>query len=190
MAASRFKRNRICLLLAILWMAVIFMFSNRPADESARDSSFVGEIILHVTVPDFEELSPAVQEEMLESITYPVRKCAHMTEYAVLAALWFGTLYLAHAASANADGRTKSAGLPLFIRKACSPHVAAASRNAFLISVLYACTDEFHQIFVPGRSGEPTDVLIDAGGAVIGLLLTVILRAAYLKIHSPEKADL
>ena len=61
MAASRFKRNRICLLLAILWMAVIFMFSNRPADESARDSSFVGEIILHVTVPDFEELSPAVQ---------------------------------------------------------------------------------------------------------------------------------
>ena len=87
--------------MAILWMAVIFMFSNRPADESARDSSFVGEIILRVTVPDFEELSPAVQEEMLENITYPVRKCAHMTEYAVLAALWLGTLYLAHTASAK-----------------------------------------------------------------------------------------
>lgn len=40
---------------------------------------------------------------------------------------------------------------------------------AWLIAVLYAMSDEFHQTFVPGRTGTPTDVLIDALGAAVGL---------------------
>lgn len=34
-----------------------------------------------------------------------------------------------------------------------------------MIAVLYACTDEYHQLFVPGRSGQLRDVMIDAVGA-------------------------
>jgi VanZ family protein len=40
---------------------------------------------------------------------------------------------------------------------------------AFALTVAYAGTDEFHQTFVRGRHGSPTDVGIDAAGALAGL---------------------
>jgi hypothetical protein len=42
---------------------------------------------------------------------------------------------------------------------------------SWLIPVVYACTDEFHQYFVPGRSCEFRDVCIDSTGALLGVAL-------------------
>ena len=42
---------------------------------------------------------------------------------------------------------------------------------AFLICFLYAISDEFHQLFIPGRAGSIKDVLIDSGGAIVGILV-------------------
>jgi VanZ family protein len=42
-----------------------------------------------------------------------------------------------------------------------------ADWRAFLIAVLYACSDEWHQSFVAGRTGTPTDVLIDSIGPTL-----------------------
>lgn len=42
---------------------------------------------------------------------------------------------------------------------------------ALLIGLGYAATDEFHQLFVPGRSGQVSDVLIDAIGVGVGVLV-------------------
>ncbi len=43
---------------------------------------------------------------------------------------------------------------------------------ALLLSILYALTDEFHQIFIPGRHPSLVDVFgFDGGGAVIALFL-------------------
>ncbi len=42
---------------------------------------------------------------------------------------------------------------------------------AWLMTIAYAATDEFHQSFVPGRTARMTDVLIDAAGAAIGIAL-------------------
>ncbi len=39
---------------------------------------------------------------------------------------------------------------------------------AFLISVLYGISDEFHQSFVPGRDASVYDLLADALGALLG----------------------
>jgi VanZ family protein len=39
-----------------------------------------------------------------------------------------------------------------------------------LMVFLFASSDEFHQLFVPGRSGRFTDVLIDTAGCTIGIL--------------------
>ncbi len=47
---------------------------------------------------------------------------------------------------------------------------------AWLLAVLYACTDEWHQSFVPGRHPMATDVLIDACGAAVALLLIWIMQ--------------
>jgi VanZ family protein len=50
---------------------------------------------------------------------------------------------------------------------------------AFVLTVGYACTDEFHQTFVRGRHGSPVDVGIDAVGALIGLSLLRLRRRLY-----------
>jgi len=46
------------------------------------------------------------------------------------------------------------------------------------ISLLYACSDEFHQTFVRGREGTPRDVAIDAVGIAIAALLISLRRSA------------
>jgi len=46
---------------------------------------------------------------------------------------------------------------------------------ALLLVVLYAATDEFHQLFVPNRQASVIDVLIDSTGAFIGLLVAWIV---------------
>jgi VanZ family protein len=48
--------------------------------------------------------------------------------------------------------------------------------TAFGLGVAYAITDEIHQAFVSGRVGSPVDVLIDAAGVAIGILLALRLR--------------
>jgi VanZ family protein len=51
---------------------------------------------------------------------------------------------------------------------------------------LYACSDEFHQLFVPGRVGDLLDVLIDSSGGLAAFLLL----AAYYRLkgkHLPQR---
>jgi len=52
---------------------------------------------------------------------------------------------------------------------------------ALFICIMYAITDEIHQSFIPGRSGEIRDVLIDSCGAVIGIGLYIIGRPLLLR---------
>jgi VanZ family protein len=75
-----------------------------------------------------------------------------MTEYAVFALLLFNLL-----CSLGVTGR-KRFGI------------------ALLLVFCYAATDEFHQLFVDGRSGQFTDVLIDTAGGLIMLLLVAVVR--------------
>ncbi len=70
-----------------------------------------------------------------------IRKIAHMTLYAILA-----------------------------FCAACS-QIKPSFKKVLLFCACYACTDEFHQLFIPGRSGEIRDVCIDCLGACIGFLL-------------------
>jgi len=47
---------------------------------------------------------------------------------------------------------------------------------SLLICMLYASSDEFHQLFVPGRAGRVTDVLIDSFGALTGIIVILFTR--------------
>lgn len=47
------------------------------------------------------------------------------------------------------------------------------------IAFIYACTDEFHQLFVPGRAGLFTDVLIDTSGAIVAMFILWSLCLIY-----------
>ncbi len=81
----------------------------------------------------------------MESLNHFVRKGAHFSAYLILALL-----------SSNALRKTGFQGWRNFIM-------------TFAICAMYAVSDEIHQLFIPGRSGQPLDVLIDSSGAAAGL---------------------
>ncbi len=103
-------------------------------------------------VPFLRWLKPDISPETLASIHFIVRKCAHLGEYAVLALLLFRAAILTN---------------------------LKRSLAILYVSVLVAClfvatTDEFHQTFVASRSALATDIMIDSGGAILGLLIGAV----------------
>lgn len=85
-----------------------------------------------------------------EKVSFIIRKCAHVSEFFILCILVIN-----------------------LVSKYNVKHIYLIS---FIICVLYASSDEFHQLFVPGRSGQVTDVLIDMIGVILGLLLVFLIR--------------
>ena len=130
----------------LLWLALIFSASGDKS--SGRHSS-------RIIAPIVRWLVPNISQKNLDTVVYSVRKAAHVTEYAILALLLWRALYK--------PGRSRSDGTPLSWR--WRPAVIA-----FVLATLYAITDEFHQTFVPTRTGQTMDVFIDAFGAALGLL--------------------
>ena len=153
------KRNKIFGILAIIWMVVIFCFSAADGNESSKTSGWVGKMIGHIFVSGFDEMSESEQAAWAEKIEYPIRKAAHATEYALLALLVFGALPLSG-----------------FQRYAA----------AWLFAVFYAGTDEFHQLFVPGRAGKLFDVGVDSLGALTGLLILAGIRWLHYRKNPPK----
>jgi len=54
-------------------------------------------------------------------------------------------------------------------------------RNAFIISFIYAVSDEVHQIFIPGRTATIRDVYIDMFGVILGMCIVTIVLKIYNK---------
>jgi VanZ family protein len=81
------------------------------------------------------------------------RKLIHFGEYALLCFLWWRLLR-----TAMPDRR--------------------AALAAFIISILYAATDELHQSFVDGRNGTPVDWAIDSAGAAVAAFAVTVRRVA------------
>lgn len=157
--------------LVFAWMVLIFFFSAKPADESADMSHSVGRTVGRFFVPSFEEWDKEAQEAFAERIDYPVRKTAHATEYAVL-----GILLMA-AAGSFSDKRVGER-----IRRIRMPEVGYQSGLSFVIGTMYAASDEFHQLFVPGRSGQISDVMLDSVGVLAGTLLFLAFNRIIFRI--------
>lgn len=136
-------RKVIKIILVLLWIVMIFLLSNEEAVKSSKKSD--GLIIKSVELFTGKSLSDQEKEKVLKYLVFPVRKCAHLSLYLILGILVISLLreYMVI--------NTKLVLLSL------------------LICFLYACSDEIHQLFVPGRSGEVRDVLIDTLGACLGV---------------------
>jgi VanZ family protein len=95
-------------------------------------------------------LFPQMPEAQVKIIHHVIRKCAHLTEYAVLALL----LWRAVRRPVKNDPR---------------PWRCPEPGLALAIVFLYATSDEFHQIFVSMRTALVSDVFIDTVGGAAGL---------------------
>ena len=134
-------------ILIILWMTIIFLFSSQNSEDSSRLSrGFLRNFILWF-------LPENINEDTVDFLEHILRKCAHMAEYAVLGVLISIQLRLYHAFEAE-------------WKKIWS---------AVFLVMLYAATDEFHQLFVGGRSGQISDIFIDPCGGMAGAFVIYLI---------------
>ncbi len=134
------------LLLAV--MALIFYMSSKNGEDSSQMSGWFAESFLG-------ELLTKLLPKLTDNAITSIRKYAHIFEFLCLGVtsfLFFDELFCSR------SGR---------LGKAC-----AASA---LWSFLYACSDEWHQTFVPERSGQLSDLRFDAAGFLAGIALTALL---------------
>ena len=124
---------------AILWMGAIFLFST---DQFSHEET--GRFLL----PLLAWLFPGAARETVALLHGGVRKLGHLSEYGVLAVLWY---------------RARAHGTAAWVPE--------AARIALFAAVGYAVADEAHQALVASRTGSVLDVVIDAGGAATALLL-------------------
>lgn len=148
-------------------MTGIFMFSAQPGGKSGKISGSVSYQVVELCDGVFHiGLTEEKMEKYAQNIDYPVRKAAHMTEYAVLGVLVLCFLL-------GYEGLQKK------------PYLLS-----HIIASIYAISDEVHQLFVPGRSGRFGDVCIDAIGAALGLLLVYVIRKKLGKHCEKKKLPL
>lgn len=152
-----FVRRLIFVLLSLAVAVLIFWFSHQPAEESSGDSrSFIMSVFN--VLPVLSGMTEGEKLAIIGHIHSFVRKTAHFSIYAVLGICvvnWVVT------------------------------YVASMKKALFYsaaVCFFYACTDEFHQLFIPGRSGELRDVLIDTCGAVTGILVVFLCMFIFEKI--------
>lgn len=127
----------------LVWMAVVFTLSSDFAS-----AEHTGRII----EPILRWIDPSISPLALARAHFVIRKCAHVTEYAILALLILR-------------------GLRNWRGVAVTHWSWTLAFAALCGSAAYAATDEFHQTFVPSRGPSVHDVGIDAAGAAFGLML-------------------
>lgn len=143
------KKSIFLLVLTILWMGLIFFFSSQPADDSAYLSSGVVKMLLGFLDGIFNGNPPQFITGIFFNGDHFIRKAGHFTEYFILGILVYS-----------------------FIRSAVFKRVLGISLS---VCLLYAVSDEIHQIFVPGRGPSPADVLLDFSAAVAGIVLFICM---------------
>ena len=130
-------------ILIVIWMIVIFNFSNQGGTESSGTSSKVTKIVLGIVTKDKEEPN----KQTMEQIEKVVRKGAHYTIYTI-----GGFLIMNYTYSMEKTKKQKIL-------------------ESLLFGSFYAVIDEIHQYFVPGRSARLFDVGIDTLGVLTGILI-------------------
>jgi VanZ family protein len=117
---------------------------------SASTDLLSGQRTSRFIAPFLRWLIPGIADTTVRQVQLVVRKTAHVTEYAVFAALLWRAL------------RKPQKNDP----RPWSWRVAA---QVVMICFLYAISDEFHQSFVSSRFASPWDVFIDTVGAAVGV---------------------
>jgi VanZ family protein len=125
----------------LIWLGVIFVGSTSVMS-TAHTSRYIIPVLLWV--------KPGMTPQTIWGIIVFIRKCAHVTEYAVLALLLWRALR----------------SLPILRTKKLM-----VFGGVLLGCAMLAASDEFHQVFVKSRTPAVRDVVLDVTGAVLGLLI-------------------
>jgi VanZ family protein len=146
------KKTIMVLIIVCLWLLVIFGFSAMNADFSSKITHVAIDIINKIREHNVYIDSIFCKLTKNHSMVYVIRKMAHITVFCILEIVVY-----------------------CFLRF-CRVRNFKAIMFSAIFSILYAFTDEFHQLFVSGRSAELKDVLIDSIGVFLGVFIVIVLR--------------
>lgn len=149
--------GKISFIITLLWVAVIFSFSLQPATTSSEVSRGVGHWLVDTFVPFLSERLETMPVEQLELLHILLRKAGHFSEYFILGILAVLTVL-----------QTK---------------LRYGKLSALVFCVLVATVDETIQLFVSGRSGQVTDVMLDSVGALCGIAVLMGVRKVWKTIN-------
>ncbi len=153
----------VLLILTIAVMVVIFILSADNADESNAKSDLISGSLIK-TVLAFFHLEGERADLFIDNCVLIVRKTAHFTEYAVLGFLICSVFE------------------SFFIKRKIAIPVSLCS------GALYAVSDEIHQSFVPGRSCQISDMLLDSAGVMTGIIMLIVFMAIIKKHRSKSQS--
>ena len=141
------RKEKFHLLASLAVMLFIFVHSAMPGSVSGEESRPFADILVMLTGMDHD------------IATFIVRKAAHFTEFTILGICF----------SLSMSDIVRKRGV-VFKRQICRTIIV------WIAGVLYAVTDEIHQIFVEGRSCSATDVMIDAAGVALGIVIYSLFK--------------
>ena len=147
----------ILLILICCVFYIIFNFSNQQAEESEGLSRNITSDIVNIFY-DTKQLEQSQVQEIVATTDRIVRKLAHFSLYTIT-----GMILMLLLNTTNLKKKNK-----IYI--------------SLILGILYAISDEMHQIFVPGRTPLITDVLIDTLGIIFGISIIIIVIKIYNKI--------
>lgn len=151
-------KKYIYLILVLLWMGLIFYFSNMISYKSDEESDkVIDSTVIKIARFFKSDLTEEQEYNIYVYSIYPVRKAAHAFEYFVLFVLVF-----------------------LFIN-CYEIDIKKKLIYSIIVCVLYAISDEVHQLFVPGRDGNVMDVVVDSLGSLVGLLTCYLIKNKSIK---------
>lgn len=133
--------------LVLLWLIIIFLFSNQPGNISSKESEDVVTAVVEV----ISNKDEGTKEQIVKNYTYLTRKIAHFLEFFILSILLVRFLSLF---------RIKLKNLIVI---------------CIIICLLVSIGDEVHQSFIPDRDSNSIDVLIDTSGSLLGLGVFIFL---------------
>lgn len=146
--------KKLVIIAIVIWLSTIFYLSHMEAEESGSKTTDIITISIEKTaiILNKEELTDEQMDKIVKSLHTPVRKVAHGVVYAVLAVL----------VMTGVNFTKIKMWKKIFI--------------TLLICIIYAVSDEFHQNFVSGRTPYVRDVIIDAVGAIIGIITFIVFK--------------
>jgi len=163
------KRTKTTILwcLVVVWMAVIFCFSNQSSVNSGAVSTAVAETVYENVDLTPERFEYKNDNWLIAHYEMLLRKAAHLFIFAVLGALFCLAL---------SSHLKKKSYVFLF---------------SVLLGIIYAVSDEIHQHFVPGRSFLLKDILIDSIGVIIGagVIILIMFLISKIKKRAPARSE-
>lgn len=153
----------ILVLLLILTFGMIFNFSNQDSKKSGSASQKVTEAITK-DIKSIQKLNKNEKAKVIDKIEDVIRKIAHFSIYALV-----GFLLMALFSTYSINEKNKII-------------------YTLIIGAIYATSDEFHQSFIPGRSGQASDVFLDTIGVTVGGLLILLIIKTVKKLKKNKNS--